>query len=70
MAVEDLQDFDAVRYPHELLLRRAWELRQNLTAYDAVYVALAESLGASFLTCDGRIARAPRTGVTVEVVHP
>jgi predicted nucleic acid-binding protein len=69
MAVEDLQDFDAVRYPHEPLLTRAWELRQSLSAYDAVYIVLADSLGATLLTCDARIGRAPRTGFTIEVVR-
>jgi predicted nucleic acid-binding protein len=41
-AMEDLLDFPLERYPHDLLLRRVWELRHNLTAYDAVYVARAE----------------------------
>jgi predicted nucleic acid-binding protein len=68
-AIEDLQDFEAIRYPHEPLLTRAWELRENFSAYDGVYVALAESLGAPLLTCDGRLSRAPLPGITVELVH-
>ncbi|HYZ40455.1 MAG TPA: type II toxin-antitoxin system VapC family toxin [Stellaceae bacterium] len=46
------------RYPHDLLLQRVWELRTNLTAYDAVYVALAEALEAPLLTRDRRLATA------------
>jgi predicted nucleic acid-binding protein len=67
-AVEDLQEFDAVRYPHEPLLTRAWEVRENVSAYDAVYVALAESLRATLLTCDARLGRAPLRGVTIDVI--
>lgn len=47
------------RYPTHGLLERIWALRDNLSAYDAGYVALAESLGCSLLTADGRISRAP-----------
>jgi predicted nucleic acid-binding protein len=53
------------RYPHAALLSRVWELRENFTAYDAVYIALAETLEAPLVTTDARLARAP--GVTVEV---
>ena len=49
----------------ELLLGRVWELRQNLSAYDAVYVALAEALESRLVTCDARLARAP--GITAQV---
>ena len=59
-----------MRHPHEPLLERVWQLRANLTAYDAAYVALANRLRATLLTCDARIARMPLTGVTIEVVHP
>ena len=47
------------RHAHEPLLDRVWALRHNLSAYDAVYVALAEVLDTTVLTCDGRLARAP-----------
>lgn len=47
------------RYPTHGLLERIWALRDNLSAHDAGYVALAESLGCSLLTADGRISRAP-----------
>ncbi|MGH7336564.1 MAG: type II toxin-antitoxin system VapC family toxin [Myxococcota bacterium] len=60
-ARQALDDFEALpleRYAHRLLLRRAWELRANLTIYDGAYVALAELLDAPLLTCDAAIARA------------
>jgi predicted nucleic acid-binding protein len=68
LALEDLRALDMERHAHEPLLTRVWELRANLTAYDAVYVALAEALETRLLTCDGRIARAPGMGDRVEVV--
>jgi predicted nucleic acid-binding protein len=64
----DVADLPLVRYSHEPLLLRIWELRENLTAYDAVYVALAEAVRATLVTCDARLGRAPLTGVTVEVI--
>ncbi len=67
-ALQDLADLPLERYPHDFLLSRAWELRENLTAYDAVYVALAEVLGATLLTGDGRISRAPGHSARVEVI--
>lgn len=57
-ALDDLADFPLRRYPHDLLLRRIWSLRNNLTAYDAAYVALAEALDAPLLTRDRRLATA------------
>ena len=65
-ALEDLADLPLERYSHGLLLPRVWELRENLTAYDATYVALAEALGATLLTRDGRIGRAPGHSAHVE----
>jgi predicted nucleic acid-binding protein len=47
------------RHPSTALLERVWELRDSLTAYDAAYVALAESLGCELVTADARITRAP-----------
>ena len=67
-AVADLADFPLLRYPHDFLLPRIWELRSNLTAYDAVYVALAEVLGAPLLTRDRRLAAAPGHHAQVELV--
>ena len=58
-ALDDLRDLDLQRHAHEPLLERVWDLRDNLTAYDAVYVALAEVLDAVLLTCDAPLSRAP-----------
>ena len=57
-ALEDLSDFRLRRYPHLPLLPRIWELRHNLTSYDAAYVALAEGLDAVVLTRDQGLASA------------
>jgi predicted nucleic acid-binding protein len=67
-ALEDLCSLDLEGHAHEPLLDRVWALRENLTAYDAVYVALAEVLNATLLTCDGRLARAPGIGRRIELV--
>ncbi len=55
-ALTDLTDLPLHRYEHDFLLPRVWALRHNLTAYDAVYVALAEALDAQLLTRDRRLA--------------
>lgn len=55
-ALEDLADLPLTRYPHGLLLPRIWELRGNVTAYDAAYVALAEALAAPLVTRDAALA--------------
>ena len=55
-ALEDFQNLPVTRYRHNLLLHRIWELRHNATAYDAAYLALAEALGAEFLTRDAALA--------------
>jgi predicted nucleic acid-binding protein len=60
-----LHDIKAVRYPHAPLASRIWELRENLSAYDAAYVALAEVLDAPLVTMDARLAQAP--GIRAEV---
>jgi predicted nucleic acid-binding protein len=60
-ALEDFLQMPLLRYPHDVLLPRVWELRKNLTAYNALYVALAEALQMPLLTCDANIAGAPRT---------
>src|SRR3954451_13617851 len=66
-ALTDFADFPVRRYPHTILLPRVWELRSNFTAYDAVYVALAEALDASLLTRDHRLATAAKRHVGVEL---
>ncbi|HWG03970.1 MAG TPA: type II toxin-antitoxin system VapC family toxin [Beijerinckiaceae bacterium] len=68
MALTDLTDFPLRRYPHDLLLPRIWDLRNNLTAYDATYVALAEALDASLLTRDRRLAAAAGHHARIELV--
>ena len=67
-AIGDLAGFPLRRYPHDFLLPRVWELRHNLTAYDAVYVALAEALDAPLLTRDQRLAAAAGHRARVELV--
>lgn len=67
-ALADLADFPLHRYPHDFLLPRVWELRNNLTAYDAIYVALAEVLDAPLLTHDKRLAAAPGHHARIELV--
>jgi predicted nucleic acid-binding protein len=67
-ALADLRALDLQRHAHEPMLDRVWELRENLTAYDATYIALAEVLDTILLTCDGPLARAPGMAARVELV--
>jgi predicted nucleic acid-binding protein len=67
-AILDLADLPLNRYQHDLLLDRVWALRDNVSAYDAAYVALAEILAAPLLTCDRALARAADRFIEVEVV--
>lgn len=67
-AHSDLLDLAIEQWPYDLLVPRAWQLRQNLTTYDASYVALAELLGTSVVTLDRRIADTP--GLRCAVVTP
>lgn len=59
LALGDLAEVPVQRVPHRALLNRCWQLRDNLTIYDAAYVALAEAIGTDLLTADRRLARAP-----------
>jgi predicted nucleic acid-binding protein len=61
----DVEDLAIVRYGHQPLADRVWALRDNFTAYDAAFVALAEALEVPLVTCDVRLANAP--GVTAEL---
>lgn len=67
-ALEDLADLPLTRYPHDLLLPRIWELRRNLTAYDAAYVALAEALAAPLVTRDAALASVRTHHARVELL--
>ena len=69
LALADLVDLPIQRAAHEPLLPRCWELRANVTAYDAGYVALAEVLGAVLVTTDERLARANGPQCTIEVLR-
>jgi len=68
LALADLADFALQRYPHDFLLPRIWDLRGNLTAYDACYVALAEALDAPPLTRDRQLAAAAGHHARIELV--
>jgi len=68
-ALEDLAALPLRRVSHQSLLPRVWELRDNLTAYDAAYVALAEALDALLLTADGGIGKANGVRCEVEVLE-
>ena len=69
-ALDDFRALDLQRHAHEPLLDRVWDLRKNLTAYDAVYVALAEVLDDVLVTCDGPLSRAPGVAGRVVLVRP
>ena len=66
-AVQDLQVLRITRYPHFVLLPKIWNLRNNLSAYDAAYVTLAENLGAVLVTRDSQLASAPGHSALVEL---
>ena len=66
-AVQDFSDLRVTRYPHFALLPRIWQLRHNLSAYDAAYVVLAEKLRSPLITRDARLAASPGHVAQVEV---
>ena len=68
LALDDLGAIDVERYPALPLMRRAYQLRANVTAYDAAYVALAEILGCELLTGDQRLAGAPGPRCPIRVL--
>jgi len=67
-ALDAFRRLGITRYPLRSLLDRVWELRENVSAYDATYVALAELLDCELLTADGRLSRAPGIRCPVTVV--
>lgn len=69
-AIDDLEDLDLARFPTLPLMRRAYELRANVTSYDATYLALAERLGCTLVTADARLASAPGILCPVDLVVP
>lgn len=67
-AVDDLRDWPGERWSHRPLLDRAWELRDNVRGWDAMYVALAEALDATLITLDGRLAASTGPTCPIEVL--
>jgi predicted nucleic acid-binding protein len=63
----DFADLTLTRYPHHPLADRMWELRHNLSAYDATFITLSEALDVPLVTCDARMAEAPGHRALVEV---
>lgn len=68
LALDDLRDLPIQRVEHTAFLARFWELRDNLTVYDAAYVVLAEALQVPLLTGDRRLAKAPGPRCAIEVI--
>ena len=68
-ALADLVDLDLRRHAHVDLLDRVWELRSNMTAYDAVYVALAEAIASPLVTCDKPLGSSPGHTAHIEVIR-
>ncbi len=66
-AIQDLMDLRVTRYPHFVFLSRIWQLRHNVSAYDAAYLALAEKLDATLVTRDARLASASGRAVAIEL---
>jgi predicted nucleic acid-binding protein len=68
-AIADLSNLELHRHAHLDFLIRAWQLRENITAYDAVYVALAEALNGTVITCDVPLAKTPGHRARIEAVE-
>ncbi len=68
-AIADLEAWPGERFAHRPLLQRAWDLRDTVRGWDAMYVALAEALGAVLLTTDARLAAAPGPACVIETLR-
>ena len=68
LALDRWRNLDVERYPHAPFLDRVWQLRDNVTAYDAIYVALAEILSTVLVTVDRRLAGAPGVRAAIELI--
>jgi predicted nucleic acid-binding protein len=66
-AIQDLMDLRVTRYPHLVFLSRIWQLRHNVSAYDAAYLTLAEKLDATLVTRDARLASASGRALAIEL---
>lgn len=69
IAIRGLQRAPITRHPVQPLVARMWDLRQNITAYDAAYVALAESLDAPLITRDARLARSSGHAARIDYIE-
>jgi predicted nucleic acid-binding protein len=69
-ARSDFADLSIVRYPHRPLADRIWELRENLTAYEAAFVSLSEAMGVPLITCDAHLALTSGHRATIELFSP
>jgi predicted nucleic acid-binding protein len=69
MAIEDLMEWSIDRIPHRSLIWVTWDQRNNVSAYDAFYVAAARLSGAALLTTDGPLSRAPSLGILIENIR-
>ena len=68
--VQDLAELALTRFPHEPFTERIWELRDRLSTYDAVYLALAEAIGVPLVTCDAGLAAVAERTADVELFAP
>jgi predicted nucleic acid-binding protein len=69
LALEDLRDLRLIRYPISPLMERMWEMRENVSGFDAAYVALAEALDAPLVTSDRRLARTRGHAARIEAIQ-
>ncbi len=65
MALDDLVDWEIERIPHKILVKEAWGHRENVSAYDAFYVAAAKFYNATLITADGPLSKAPNLGIDI-----